>query len=116
MIKTKNEKVRQLYDYVQERCLWQFYSRAWDREANISNITRMAGEIISGRTPKLETLMDHQFYADAKELASGLKQRHAWVAAATPDEVAKAMDELRDELLDLAVKNSSNGELNYSLY
>jgi vanadium nitrogenase delta subunit len=116
MIKTSNEKVKQLYDYVQERCLWQFFSRAWDREANIKNITRMAGEILTGTEPDVKTPMDKQFFADAKWMVADLKQRFDWIAAEPPESIVRLMSELKDELLDLAVTHSTNSELNWSFY
>ena len=33
-------QVDDLFDYVQERCLWQFFSRTWDRTENIEEIGR----------------------------------------------------------------------------
>jgi nitrogenase delta subunit len=116
MIKAENEKVRELFLYVQERCLWQFVSRAWDREANIENITRMTGDLILGEKPKIETAIDKQYYADAIELVSGLKQRVRWVFQESPDDLRAILDGLKDELLDLAVKSATNNELNWQLY
>ncbi len=116
MIKAQNEKVRELFLYVQERCLWQFVSRAWDREANIENITRMAGDLILGEKPKLETAIDKQFYADAIGLVSGLRQRTPWVFQESPDDLRAILADLKEELLDLAVKSATNGELNWQAY
>jgi nitrogenase delta subunit len=116
MIKSQNEKVRELFLYVQERCLWQFVSRSWDREANIENITRMAGDLILGEKPKIETAIDRQYYADAIELVSGFKQRVTWVFQESPENVRALLEDLKDELLDIAVKSATNNELNWQLY
>lgn len=116
MIKTKNDKVKQLFDYVQERCLWQFFSRAWDRRDNIENITRMTGEFLAGKTPEIKTLHDHQYFADAKIMAADLKRRFDWLKDEKPESLSDMMGQLRDELLDIAVTNSTNGEINWSFY
>jgi vanadium nitrogenase delta subunit len=116
MIKTQNEKVKELFLYVQERCLWQFFSRAKDRETNINTITQMAGELLTGKKPVVETPMDKQCYADAIELVVGLKTRVPWILSEPPEAIPGLMDELKEELLDLAVKSATNGELTWSFY
>jgi vanadium nitrogenase delta subunit len=116
MIKSTNPKVRQLYDYVQERCLWQFYSRSWDRRDNIENITRMTGAFLTGKTPEVKTVHDHQYFADAKMMAADLNRRYAWLADEKPESIGDLMGQLRDELLDLAVDNCGNTEINWSFY
>ena len=116
MIKTQNEKVKELFLYVQERCLWQFFSRAWDRETNINTITRMAGELLTGKKPVISTPVEKQCYADAIELVVGLKTRTPWILQEPPEAIAALMEELKEELLDLAVKSATNGELTWAAY
>jgi vanadium nitrogenase delta subunit len=116
MIKTQNEKVRELFLYVQERCLWQFFSRARDRETNINAITRMAGELLTGTRPKIETPIEKQCFADAVELVVGIKSHQSWILEESPEAISGLMDELKDELLDLAVKSAKNGELTWQAY
>ena len=41
------QNITQLYNYVQERCLWQFFSRSWDRKENIDGIMAQAKKLFA---------------------------------------------------------------------
>src|SRR5271157_2641677 len=110
------EKVDQLFGYVQERCLWQFFSRTWDRKENIEGIMKTATELLSGGVPKLETPMDKLFYADAKIMVADFKERFPWIKDTAPAEIATLMQGLKDRVKDISITKSLNHELNHSLY
>jgi len=111
-----SEQVKQLFGYVQERCLWQFFSRSWDRQENIDGIMAAAEVLLSGGMPKRETPMEKLFYVDASEMVKDFRERFPWIASATPDEVKSLIAGLKSELIEHAITKSLNGELNHNLY
>jgi len=110
------EKVDQLFGYVQERCLWQFFSRTWDRKENLDGIIKTATDLLTGVPPKRETPMDKLFYADAKIMVADFKERFPWIEDTAPAEIAKLMQGLKDRVEDISITKSLNHELNHSLY
>lgn len=111
-----SEKLDQLYDYVQERCLWQFFSRAKDRQENIDGILKTATDLLTGEPPAKETPQDRLFYADAKIMVADFKQRFPWINDAGSAQIRELMAGLKDKLVDITITKSLNGELNHSLY
>jgi nitrogenase delta subunit len=111
-----SDKVNQLLGYVQERCLWQFFSRSKDRKENIDGIIAKATDLLTGKELSLETPMDKLFYADAKIMVSDFKQRFPWIETSGPAQIREVMQQLKDRLIDVAITSSKNDELNHSLY
>ncbi len=113
---TSEAKVDQLYNYVQERCLWQFYSRTWDRQANIDGVLGKAAELLTGKDLTLDTPQDRLYYADAKIMVNDCKERFPWIAEAGPAQIRDLLNALRDRLVAIAITQSKNRELSHSLY
>jgi nitrogenase delta subunit len=111
-----NAKVDQLFAYVQERCLWQFFSRSWDRQENIDGVIGKATELLTAKEISLETPMDRLFYADAKIMVADLKERFPWLDDTGPAQIRDLMHQLKARLVDIAITGSLNQELNHSLY
>ncbi|NTV10519.1 MAG: V-containing nitrogenase subunit delta [Zoogloea sp.] len=111
-----NMKVDELYGYVQERCLWQFASRTWDRTENIDGVLGMAAELLNGRTPAPATPNERCFLADARSMVSDCQGLFPWLKEAGPDEVAELMRGLKERLVEITITKSRNRELNHSLY
>jgi nitrogenase delta subunit len=111
-----SDKVDQLFGYVQERCLWQFFSRSKDRQENINGIIAKATDLLTGKELSLDTPMDKLFYADAKIMVSDFKKRFPWIEAIGPAQIRDMMHQLKDRLVDVAITSSKNDELNHSLY
>ncbi len=109
-------KVDQLFGYVQERCLWQFFSRAWDRQENIDGIMKTATDMLTGGVPKLETPMDRLFYADAKIMVADFKERFPWIKEVGPEQIRDLMAGLKDRLVEHTITKSLNHDLSHSLY
>lgn len=110
------EKLDQLFAYVEERCLWQFSSRTWDREENIGGVIAAAACLLTGGQPKADTGMERLFYAEAKTMAADLKARLPWIEGADPAEIRALMQALKERLLDVTIARSKNRELSHSLY
>lgn len=110
------EQIDQLYNYCQERYLWQFFSRTWDRQENIDNIVATATSLFNGEVVKRETPMEKLFYSDAIVMVSDFKERFPWILDCSPDQIRELMVGLKDRLTEIAITRSLNGELNHSLY
>ena len=110
------ERVDQLFGYVQERCLWQFFSRSWDRQENIDGIMKTATDLLTGKPASLETPMERLFYADAKIMVADFKERFPWVDEAGPAQMRELMQGLKDKLVEFSITRSLNHELNHTLY
>ena len=100
------QKLQHIFDYVEERCLWQFGSRSWDRQESIGGITAAAAALLNGETPKLETGMERLFLAEAKTMVFDLRERCPWLAGESADEIRALMEGLRDRLLDVTITRS----------
>ncbi len=109
-------KVEQLYDYVQERCLWQFFSRSWDRQENIDGVLNKAADMLVGREPKRETPTDKLHCADAKVMVMDFRERFPWIAQVSAQEVDELMEGLKGRLVDISITKSKNRELHDHLY
>jgi nitrogenase delta subunit len=110
------DKLDQLFGYVQERCLWQFFSRSWDRQENIDGIMKVAADMLTGKELILETPMERLFYADAKIMVADFKQRFPWIEEIGPGQIRDLMHGLKDRLTEFAITRSLNHELNHSIY
>ena len=109
-------QVKQLFDYVQKRYLWQFFSRSWDRQENIDGIIATATDLLNGKHPQKHAPMDRLFYADAKEMVKDFRENFPWINDLEPTKVSEIMEALKAELIDHAITKSLNHELNHSLY
>jgi len=110
------EKVEQVYNYVQERCLWQFFSRSWDRQENLDGIFKTATDLLTGKPPAVETPQDRVFYADAKIMVADMKTRFPWVEEAGAAQLRELMEAVKAKLTEIAITKSLNHELNHTLY
>jgi V-containing nitrogenase delta subunit len=111
-----SDKVAQLFGYVEERCLWQYASRTWDRTANIEGVMGKAVAILNGDDLALATPDDRLFYADAKIMVADFYSRFPWIAEESPDQIRELLGGVKDLLIDTAITKSKNRELNHSLY
>jgi nitrogenase delta subunit len=101
---------------VQERCLWQFFSRTWDRKENIEGILHAATALFTGKQPPRHTPTEKLFYADALVMVTDVKQRFPWIETENPSHIQEIMDVVKEKLVDIAITNSKNHELSHSLY
>ncbi len=105
-----------LYAYVQERCLWQFASRTWDRTANLDGVLGMGLDLLTGKPVKAETPDERLFYADAVVMVADFKTRFPWLAETKPEELQSLIQELKERLVEITITKSKNRELNHQLY
>nr|AAD40074.1 vanadium dinitrogenase delta subunit [nitrogen-fixing bacterium SM1]AAD40077.1 vanadium dinitrogenase delta subunit [nitrogen-fixing bacterium SM2] len=109
-------RVEQLYQYIEERCLWQFFSRTWDREENIEGVLNQFGRLMTGEAPLKETPMDRLFYADALPIANDCRERFDWAATITKDDIAELIASIKGQLVENTITRSTNRELSHHLY
>lgn len=109
--------VNELYKYIQQKYLWQFYSRNWDRENNINGILDAAKElIITGKCSLGDSLTDKHYYSEAKIVVSDIKRDLKFVEGLNEKGVTDLIDGVKAKLIDVTVTNSLNGELNVGYY
>ena len=109
-------QVRALYDYVQERFLWQFYSREKDRTRNINGITEQATRLLVGEPVLRETPDQRLDAVDAKIMVDDFFVRCEWLKDTSAERRRELMEGLRLALIDIAITRSKNHELTHSLY
>jgi nitrogenase molybdenum-iron protein alpha chain len=110
------ERTEEITSLIQQRCLWQFHSRSWDREENISGVLGLAAKILTGEQVVLETLIDRAFYADAKLLVNDLENKFQWLTKMDNVQKKAVLESVKHKLIDIAITKSLNGELHHSLY
>jgi V-containing nitrogenase delta subunit len=105
-----------LYSFIQERYLWQFYSRTWDREENIHHILDEFVKILSGETTGGNNPKERYFYAEAATVAAETKRKFPWLGGLDRAELENLAASVKAKLIDVTVTRSQNGELNVSYY
>lgn len=111
-----DDKLEDVFSYTEERCLWQFFSRTWDRTENIHGVVDQATALLTGKPPKRDTPMERLHYADGRIMADDLRERYPWVREAGEEEITQVMESLKARLLDTTIARSTNRELNHHLY
>jgi nitrogenase delta subunit len=111
-----SERSDEIVAFIQERCLWQFFSRAWDREENIQGIIDILGQIIKGEHITLETPSDRCLYADAKILAGQIKERSPWISQVTAEQLDDTLATVKARLTEITITKSQNIELRVAGY
>lgn len=105
------DKIKQLVDFVEVRYLWQFHSRAWDREENIKVVTEDTYKLLTGAEIDLDTLIKKAHYADARIFADAIKEKFSWFLELADAEKKQVLDGVQAKLLELTVTKSRNEEL-----
>jgi vanadium nitrogenase delta subunit len=109
-------QVEEFVTFIQEHCLWQFFSRAWDRENNINGILSLAFKILTGESFECKTPDERCNFANANSLAKQLKSALPWLKDLNKDDLNNVISKVKAKLEDLTVKHSLNGELNQPGY
>lgn len=109
--------VNELYKYIQQKYLWQFYSRNWDRENNINGILDATKELLTtGKCSLGDSLTDKHYYSEAKIVVNDIKRDLKFVEGLNEKGVTDLIDRVKAKLIDVTVTNSLNGELNVGYY
>lgn len=112
-----DEKVLELYNFIQKRYLWQFYSRTWDRDENINEILKKFSAIITGEEAVVsESSKDRAFYAEAKIVAAETGKKIPWLKEMDKEQIRGIIEKVKEKLIDVTITRSQNAELNIPNY
>lgn len=116
-MKTMDDKTLELYTFIQERYLWQFYSRSWDRDENIHGILNKFSEIMLGEdVTGFDSLKERAFYAEAKMMVLETKQRFPWLEELEKSQLEAMVQNVKGKMIDVYITRSLNLELTNSNY
>ncbi|MBC2582795.1 Fe-only/vanadium nitrogenase subunit delta [Clostridium sp. DJ247] len=110
------EKADEIISFIQERCLWQFHSRAWDREENINGTMDNVAKLLTGETVVAETKQEKCAYADAKVLTDQIKEKFSWVNELEAGQKKELVEAVKAKLTDIVITKCLNGEINVPFY
>lgn len=110
------ERIEQLTDYIMKKCLWQFHSRAWDREKQNEGILTKTMQILCGEPVEKDTPADRCYWVDAVVLAEAYRDRFEWLASMDKAEVKELMKGLKERIDFLTITGSLNEELTVKQY
>ncbi len=105
------QQVEQIIDYIMKKCLWQFHSRAWDRERQNKEVLAKTCEVLCGDTLRLDTPEDRCYWADALCMVEAWRQRFDWLNAMSVEEIRALMQAVHERLDFLTITGSLNAEL-----
>lgn len=105
------DRTEQLVDYIMKWCLWQFHSRAWDREKQNEGIITKTTQLLCDEPVDLGTSADKCYWVDAVVLAKDFKSTYPWILTMEKKDIKLLMKELKDRLDYLTITGSLNQEL-----
>jgi nitrogenase delta subunit len=110
------DRIEQLVDFIMKWCLWQFQSRAWDREKQNEGILTKTMQLLCEETVELETPSDRCYWVDAMYLANSFKRQFPWLSAMDKKDIKLLIQGLKDRMDYLTITGSLNQELTNPLY
>ncbi|MFT4145927.1 MAG: Fe-only nitrogenase subunit delta [Mobilitalea sp.] len=110
------ERIEALLDFIMKKCLWQFHSRAWDRERQNANIMEKTMQLLCEEPVKKDTPEERCYYVDAVFLADSYKLKFPWVLEIDKLELKKIIQGVKEQLDYLLITGSLNKELTDPLY
>ncbi|HWQ73760.1 MAG TPA: Fe-only nitrogenase subunit delta [Syntrophomonas sp.] len=116
MTDENSDKIAQLTDFIMKKCLWQFHSRAWDRERQNTNILGMTSRLICGEEVAAETLEDRCYWVDARYMADAFTKRFSWLTDMSMEDKKELMQGVKERIDYLTITGSLNEELTDTHY
>ncbi|AGK98262.1 Fe-only/vanadium nitrogenase subunit delta [Clostridium pasteurianum] len=112
------KKIDEILEFIQERCLWQFHSREWDRTENINGVFDLLPKLLAGEKISTKELEPKEkcFYADAKILSDQLQERFSFVKEMDEKEKSELLSGVKEKLVDVAITKCRNEELRTPFY
>lgn len=109
---TQDERVEVLIDYIMKHCLWQFHSRAWDRERQNREILGGAKRVLLGEPDEMPNdRLERCHWVDGVSLARAWRDSYPWVATLGASETKELVDAVHSRLDFLTITGSLNLEL-----
>jgi len=109
-------RVQELVSFIQERYLWQFAPRTWDREANINGILNQASQILTGEKVLPESPKEKCFYSDAKFFVNEIKNKFSWVNEMDDAQKKSLIESTKAKLIEVTITKSLNLEVDSPQY
>ncbi|MDR3154991.1 MAG: Fe-only/vanadium nitrogenase subunit delta [Deltaproteobacteria bacterium] len=106
-----DDKLEAMIGYIMKMCLWQFHSRAWDRERQNREILGMTLRLLLGDEVSPETPEERCYYADAEIMRRGFLALMPDLAGMAREELTGLLTAVRERLDYLTVGGSLNQEL-----
>ncbi len=107
-----NQRMEILLDYIMKNCLWQFHSRAWDRERQNREIIGWAEKVLLGTGDAAPAdVLDRCHWVDGMSLARAWRQRFAWISTLGAEDISALMKSLHARVDFLTRTGSLNEEL-----
>ncbi|MCO7124872.1 Fe-only nitrogenase subunit delta [Sporolactobacillus shoreicorticis] len=110
------EKVDQLVNYIMKNCLWQFNSRAWDRENQNEGILKRTMQVLCDEPVEKDTPAGKYYWAEAVYLARLYKSEFKWINDMSKEEIKVLIKKLKEKIDYLTISGSLNEELKNPLY
>lgn len=105
------DRVVELVSFIQERYLWQFAPRTWDREENINGILDQASELLTGEEVSLKTPKENCFYADAKFFVNEIKSKFVWLNEMDNAQKKALIESTKAKIIEITITKSLNLEV-----
>ena len=106
-----NSKVELLVNYIMKHCLWQFHSRAWDRERQNREILTWTKNILRGDAVEPTDLLGRCHWVDAKVLAHSYQENFPWINDLDKAEIDSLMTSVHERMDFQTITGSKNLEL-----
>jgi nitrogenase delta subunit len=109
-------RIAPLVDYIMKNCLWQFNSRAWDREKQNAGILGITAQLLCDEPVDLPTPAARCYWADAVVLVEAYRANFPWLSTMGQAEVKSLIVALHERLNYLTITGSLNAELTDQRY
>lgn len=110
------EKIDAVVEHIQGRCLWQFFSRAWDREENIEGVLEMTSQLLAGQEPAAASDQERCHLADARILSRELASDYPWIGQTSPEDLKAVIQGVKERMREIVIDKSRNEELRVQNY
>lgn len=110
------DRIEPMVDFIMKWCLWQFHSRAWDREKQNEGILTITMQLLCEEKIELKDPADRCYWVDAVYLARNFKRQFPWLAGMDKKDIKLLMQGLKDRMDYLTITGSLNQELTNPLY
>jgi len=106
-----DNRIELLVNYIMKNCLWQFHSRAWDRERQNREILLWTKNILCGDKAEPTNYLDRCYWVDAKVLANSYQKHFPWINHLDKSEIDSLITGVHDRIDFLTITGSKNLEL-----
>src|SRR5665647_3016629 len=102
------DRVVELVAFIQERYLWQFAPRTWDRKANINGILDQASQLLTDEEVSIESPKEKCFYADAKFFVNEINSKFLWLKEMDNAQKRTLIESIKEKLIEITITKSLN--------